>query len=160
MHGVCSVPLSCPQPVTVPGLFLWGRDEAGDQHQAGWWGKQTPRAHPARLCPQGGCGKLSVSTIAWKFWGNFNLAVGCEKPRGFTALLCQAVKSWGATLPGELSLESQLGRGRIVTPWNVLSHLLRLRAVPFDEIQGSGDSGEIGFQGGQWFGVFRKSTSS
>lgn len=53
-------------------------------------------------------------------------------------------------------LSPSWGRGRIVTPWNVLSHLLRLRAVPSDEIQGSGDSGKLVFKEGNGLGCLEK----
>lgn len=76
------------------------------------WGNNPPCAHPVQLCPRGGCGKLSVSTRLWKFWGKFNLAVGCEKLRGFTALLGWEIKVMGCNSPRR-HIQSQLEQGRM-----------------------------------------------
>lgn len=75
-------------------------------------GETNPCPHPGWLSPRGGCGKLSVSTRVWKFWGNFNLAVGCEKLRGFTAWLCWALEVMGCKSPRR-NIECQLEQGRV-----------------------------------------------
>lgn len=105
-QGAASVPLSWPRQVAVLPSLWWVRGREGGQRRAKQ-GKSEP-AVPAqlRLCPQGGCGKLSVFTRDWKFWGNYNLAVGCEKPRGFTGRRAGQSKSRYATSPGEASSPS------------------------------------------------------